>query len=144
MKPNVTDFPSLVQWVADKYHGGVIDQISRHAGISPALASKWSKGQVRQPTLGTLEKFCKAYRLDFDWVRGLVRRTAAAVAVLLSLGVGQIGTCVADSPTPYAVGPSSERLTVVRLIGSWLVAQVRRATRTFGVRLSPIAAGASL
>jgi len=87
MHPPVKDFPALIRWLADRYHDGVIDKVADTVGISGALADKWAKGRVKMPTFATVDKLCSAYRLDFEWVRKLLRagiRVALAVVIILS------------------------------------------------------------
>ena len=54
MNPKVDDFPALIHWIAEKYHGGAVHPIHEKVGISPALVQLWSKGGVKNPSLESL------------------------------------------------------------------------------------------
>lgn len=94
MKPPVRDFPGLIRWLAEQHHEGVVDRIADTVGISGALADKWVKGRVKMPTFATVDKLCSAYRLDFDYVRKLIRAGLLGVIMAATAGMvpGDAGT----------------------------------------------------
>jgi transcriptional regulator with XRE-family HTH domain len=131
MKPKVDDFPSLVRWVADRYHNGVVDSIASRAGISGALADRWVKGKVQSPKIETLEKFCRAYGLNFNWVRSLLRRAAALIIALLAAGVCTAEASIPSHLTYHNSWIQQANIDNLRLIGTKIVALLRWATRGF-------------
>lgn len=108
MNPKVEDFPGLIHWIAAKYHGGAIHPIHEAVGISPALVQLWSKGGVKNPNLENLDRLCQAYRLDFDFVRGLLRRPKRLPHPIAG-GSDEAGTTgvveVAEKIIPYLTFP---------------------------------------
>lgn len=106
---SVRTFPQLIRWLADEYHGGVVLAIAGKTGVSPGLVNFWVKGNVGEPKLGSIERLCEAYDLEFDYVRGLIRGRAIPPAAGASGAaamppVGPSEPLVADpAPAPPCV-----------------------------------------
>lgn len=88
----VKDFPSLVRWLADKYHDGAIYPMGARTGLSPAILQRWADGNVKSPTLLAVVKFSDAYGLDYIEVLSIVahkpRRTLRkGIAALVGIGL---------------------------------------------------------
>jgi hypothetical protein len=73
---SVKDIPTLVQWLADKHHGGTVSAISRTIGASIATANFWRRGVVL-PNLDYLERLATSYNLPLDEVIKLWRKSRA-------------------------------------------------------------------
>jgi transcriptional regulator with XRE-family HTH domain len=76
MNPKVQDFPALIRWIADKHHHGAVHPIHKRMGVSPATVQLWARGGVKNPNVESLERLCDAYKLDFTFVRRLLRPPA--------------------------------------------------------------------
>jgi transcriptional regulator with XRE-family HTH domain len=62
--PGVSNFRSLIQWLAKEDHGGTYRAMAKRVGVSVALVYQWRDGVVNQPTLEHLRKLCRAYNLN--------------------------------------------------------------------------------
>jgi hypothetical protein len=108
MNPKVPDFPALIRWIADKYHGGAVHPIHARIDVSPSLVQLWVHGGVKNPNLEHLERLCAVYHLDFPFVRGLLLRTRRPVHPIAG-GSSEGGTA-----------PLANLAEILPLIGSWL------------------------
>lgn len=81
--PDVTDFPSLIRWLAHQYHGGSYYPMAARLKCAPAAIYKWRDGMAR-PKLDTVAKFCEVYDLDITWLIRLVRQSVASVLLALT------------------------------------------------------------
>ena len=109
MNPKVQDFPALIRWIAETYHGGAVHPIHEKVGVSPALVQLWATGGVRNPTLENLDRLCAAYELNFTFVRGLLRQRPHPIA----------GGSSDGGPLPLP-----NLAEILPLIGRWLRARV--------------------
>lgn len=97
MTPEVRDFKALIHWLADKHHDGAIYPMAERIGISSALADKWAHGTVKQPSVPSLRKLCRAYHLDFMKVLQIVER-GRGILVAFVLFLAASGLAWSDAP----------------------------------------------
>ena len=74
MTPRVSDFPSLIRWIADHHHDGVVKTIAKEIGVSVPLVNQWVHGVVENPRTGNLLRLSQRYDIDFMFIIRLVAR----------------------------------------------------------------------
>lgn len=85
---HVTDFHSLIRWLIETYHDGVVYGLAKRMHISPATADHWSRGLTKSPTIHSLARICDVYKLNLaEVIRVASKRIAVLAAVLSTAGV---------------------------------------------------------
>jgi transcriptional regulator with XRE-family HTH domain len=100
MTPKVRNFRELIDWIALTYHGGHYYPIAKRTGLSSALIDQWRYVVVKNPTLPSLKKLCRAYRLNLTFVVGLPPGDPPATSKRAAIGGGSDASMPQDgSPT---------------------------------------------
>ena len=63
-----SDLAVLIRDLAARHHKGILYRMAPRVGLSMSLLDQWSKGLVREPSLGSLRKLAAAYGLDLSVV----------------------------------------------------------------------------
>lgn len=108
-----SDLAVLIRDLAARHHKGILYRMAPRVGLSMSLLDQWSKGLVREPSLGSLRKLAAAYGLDLSVVLEaaypeLRKKAATSVSrrlagVLLAIGLGW--AAVDPHPVDAARGP---------------------------------------
>src|SRR5262249_15466404 len=75
-----------VPLLAQHEHDGAVYPMAAKIGISPAIVARWAQGNVRNPTIESVAKVCRAYRLDFVKVTKMLARPFLGVLLTLTMG----------------------------------------------------------
>jgi transcriptional regulator with XRE-family HTH domain len=82
MPPEVKNFRELVAWICREHHKGVWLDMARRLQVSSGLIYQWRDGLVKRPSEEYIDRICKAYRLDYWKVVGVITgRKPPSVAV---------------------------------------------------------------
>lgn len=111
MPPEIKTFRDLIAWLVREHHKGVWYDMAKKLQVSSGLVYQWRDGTVKSPSEENLEALCKAYRLDYWKVWGIIKgRKPPSAAMWIAgaaLGLTLLATAPASaSPLPAASADS--------------------------------------
>ena len=115
MSRRVTTFAQLIPALAEKYHGGSFNQMSKRLGTAPALVYQWKDGLIHRPSPEKLERLCRAYGLDRWDVEDLISRkpgahvvVGALLAIVAAFGALSVPTDASAAQATYKAATVTE------------------------------------
>jgi Cro/C1-type helix-turn-helix DNA-binding protein len=72
MPPDIKNFRELVAWLVREHHHGVWYEMAKKLQVSSGLVYQWRDGTVKRPSDENIDAICKAYRLDYWKLMGII------------------------------------------------------------------------
>lgn len=102
MPPDIKNFRELVAWLVREHHKGVWYEMAKKLQVSSGLVYQWRDGTVKSPSEENLEALCKAYRLDYWRVWGIIKGRKPPSAAIWVVSATLLGLLSAGGVPAYS------------------------------------------